>query len=197
MTRINRTGNTGPQSIQSQDAGGSQQISKPESQRNQEPGAAEQQQSKQAAQGRKNEMDLQGTVKQSQLAQFHGPGRSHGLGPGKMDPCNALPVDDDDKDLKIQDAVKATLAGAVAGGPGGALIGSAIGGVSQPHGEQRLRAELQEAQKDLSDMIRLAEGKRMAKEAKDNAKKLEEGGFDVRATEILEKHFPTNNKTTK
>lgn len=99
--------------------------------------------------------------------------------------------------MKIQHAIKATLAGAVAGGPGGALIGSAIGGVPQPHGEQRLQAELQGAQKDLSDMIRLAEGKRMAKEAKDNAKKLEEGGFDARVTEILEKHFPTNSKTTK
>ena len=83
MTRINRTGNTGPQSLPSQDAGGSQQISKPESQRNQEPGAAEQQQNKQAAEGRKNEMNLQGNLKQSELAQFHGPGGG-GLGGGPL-----------------------------------------------------------------------------------------------------------------
>src|SRR5262245_60313920 len=74
MTRINTTGNTGPQQIPSQDSG-VQRVSKPETQKaQQEPNAAEQQQGKQAAQGRKSDIDLQGSIKQAQLAQFHGPG---------------------------------------------------------------------------------------------------------------------------
>jgi len=77
MTRINNTGVSGPQQIPSQDSG-TQQVSKnqpPKTQ--QEPNAAEQQQGKQAAQGRKSDIDLQGNLKQSELAQFHGPGGSH------------------------------------------------------------------------------------------------------------------------
>lgn len=72
MTRINGTAATGPQQIPSQDSN-SQQVSKPGSQ-SKEPTATELQQGKQAAQGRKSDIDLQGTIKQSQLAMFHGPG---------------------------------------------------------------------------------------------------------------------------
>lgn len=74
MTRINTTGTTGPQQIPSQDSN-SQQVSKSGTQTTQkEPTTAELQQGKQAAQGRKSDIDLQGTIKQSQLAMFHGPG---------------------------------------------------------------------------------------------------------------------------
>jgi hypothetical protein len=77
MTRINSTGNSGPQPIPSQDSA-AQNVSPTQNQKTkQEPSASGQQQSKQAAQGRKNEMDLQGTIKQSELAEFHGPGRIH------------------------------------------------------------------------------------------------------------------------
>jgi hypothetical protein len=150
MTRINSSGTTGPQPIQSQ--GGTQQVSKTQTEKTQQdPNAAEQQQSKQAAQGRKSDIDLQGTIKQSELAQFHGPGRLHGG--GKMDPCNGVPVDDNnDNDLKLQDAAKAVVAGAVAGGPGGALAGSVIGGVPQLHGERRETAILEGQMKKLNEM---------------------------------------------
>jgi len=73
MTRINSTGITGAQPIPSQDSA-AQKVSKTQTQKTQEPNASEQQQGKQTAQSRKSEMDLQGTVKQSQLAMFHGPG---------------------------------------------------------------------------------------------------------------------------
>jgi hypothetical protein len=73
MTRITNTGATGPQQIPSQDAA-PQQVSKTQTQKTQEPSSTEQQQGKQAAQGRKSDIDLQGTIKQSQLAMFHGPG---------------------------------------------------------------------------------------------------------------------------
>jgi hypothetical protein len=77
MTRINSSGATGPQQIPSQDSH-TQRVGKSETQKTQqEPGAAEQQQGKQTAQGRKNEIDLQGNLKQSELAQFHGPGGTH------------------------------------------------------------------------------------------------------------------------
>lgn len=82
MTRINSSGATGPQQIPTQDSG-TQRIGKSEPQKTQqEPGAAEQQQGKQAAQGRKSEMDLQGTLKQSELAQYGHLGGGGRLGDG-------------------------------------------------------------------------------------------------------------------
>jgi hypothetical protein len=69
MTRINNNSNVSPQAIPSQDSA-SGQVSKSEAKTTQQPGAAEQQQNKQAATGRKSEMDLHGTIKQSELAQF-------------------------------------------------------------------------------------------------------------------------------
>src|SRR6185295_6090686 len=92
MTRINSTGVSGLQQIPSQDSG-TQQISKAGTQRTQqEPNAAEQQQGKQAAQGRKSDIDLQGSIKQSELAQFHGPGRSHHHKSGESE-CSDSPFD--------------------------------------------------------------------------------------------------------
>jgi hypothetical protein len=70
-----------------------------------------------------------------------------------MDPCNAVPVEDNDNDLKLQDAAKAVVAGAVAGGPAGALLGSVIGGVPQPHGEMREAVILDQQMKKFDEMI--------------------------------------------
>jgi hypothetical protein len=82
MTRINSSGATGPQQIPSQDSG-TQRVGKSETQKTQqEPNATEQQQGKQAAQGRKNEMDLQGNLKQSELAQYGHLGGGGRLGDG-------------------------------------------------------------------------------------------------------------------
>lgn len=136
MTRINGTGTTGPQPIPSQDSN-SQQVSKPGTQTTQqEPSAAEQQQGKQAAQGRKSDIDLQGTIKQSELAQFHGPGGSHGA--GVREPKNVSKMDDNQA-YQVESAVKSTIAGAVVGGPSGALTGAMVGSV--PKSDEQIQAE--------------------------------------------------------
>jgi hypothetical protein len=78
MTRIKSTSPSGAPQIPSQNSA-PQEISKPQSQKTQqEPNAAEQQQGKQAAQGRKSDIDLHGNLKQSELAQYHGPGGGPG-----------------------------------------------------------------------------------------------------------------------
>jgi len=159
MTRIN-TGVSGPQQIPSQDSG-TQQVSKNQSPKTkQEPNAAEQQQSKQAAQGRKSDIDLQGSIKQSELAQFHGPGRSHHHKSCECE-CSDSPFDaanmakrqaKAEKAQKIQDVAEPIIAGAIAGGPSGALVGSVIAAVPQLHGEQRETAILDEQMKKLNEM---------------------------------------------
>jgi hypothetical protein len=163
MTRINRTGTTGAQSIPSQEAGGAQQVSKPETQKTQqEPSAAEQQQGKLAAQGRKNEMDLHGNLKQSELAQYGhlgGSGRlGDGGGQGKL-------ADD------------GTVADAVSGA--GEIVAKEqytredfekdLGRiVSQPKSEEYLQKELQRLQEELNPVLehagRLEEINQHAKE---------------------------------
>lgn len=133
MTRINSgTGATGPQSIPSQDSGGAQQVSKPDTQKTQqEPSAAEQQQGKQAAQGRKSEMDLQGTLKQSELAQYGHLGGGGRLGDG-----------DGDGQGKIAD--DGTVADAVSGA--GEIV-------TRRKSEQELQKELNELVNEQANMF--------------------------------------------
>lgn len=135
MTRINSTGITGPQPIPSQDSA-SQNVSTIQNQKTkQEPSTSEQQQSKQAAQGRKNEMDLQSNLKQAQLAQFHGPGGGGLIG---------RPIGGGQKSSgrQISDAIDAAAKDAAIGSTG-----------ENPKSEKQLQSELFELQKQLADEL--------------------------------------------
>lgn len=133
MTRINRTGITGPQPIASHDSV-PQNVSTTQK-TEQEPGTAEQQQGKQAAQGRKNEMDLQSNLKQAQLAQFHGPGGGGLIGG---------PIGGGQKSSgrQISDAIDAAAKDAAIGSTG-----------ENPRSEKHLQRELFELQKQLADEL--------------------------------------------
>jgi hypothetical protein len=134
MTRINNTGVSGPQQIPSQDSG-TQQVSKTQTQKTQqEPSSAEQQQGKQAAQDRKSDLDLQGSIKQSQLAQFHGPGGG-GLVGGPIGGGAS-------SGRKISDVIHQAAKDAAIGSTG-----------ENPRSEKHLQEELLMLEKQLADQV--------------------------------------------
>jgi hypothetical protein len=188
MTRINSSGTTGPQPIQSQDAA-SQNVSKTQK-TEQGPNAAEQQQGKQAAQGRKSDIDLQGTIKQSELAQFHGPGGSHSKGSGERGNVSAM---DDSKSQQIQDVVKGAVAGAIVAGPSGALSGAMVGSAPKDPKEIELEKWYYEMMK--SQQLERDPRPRIDKAENGHGKKSNTGGMHM--TPFEAEHLKNAEKAEK
>ena len=106
MSRINRTGNAAQQPIVAQDSV-PDRAQKRDVQRPEQPAAVEQQQSKQAAQGRKSEMDLQGTLKKSELGQYGDfPHRRKMEGKASRGESAGAPNSDQTELRKLEDAMK-------------------------------------------------------------------------------------------